>query len=147
MPAPLALAAARVRAGAALRPGSPDGRDGPWRGPRQRLGRAAASRDARIAVGEDVEPGADIQPAAPGLPRCESMRISHEAIYRARYVQGRGALPRQLAACLRSGRSLRVPRARAGSPGKGFITEQIMISERSTEAEDRAVSGHWEGDL
>jgi transposase, IS30 family len=75
------------------------------------------------------------------------MRISHEAIYQALYVQGRGALRRELTACLRSGRALRVPRARVRGRGKSFVTEQIMISERPAEAEDRAVPGHWEGDL
>jgi hypothetical protein len=81
------------------------------------------------------------------FPDDESMRISHEAIYQALYVQGRGALRRELAACLRSGRALRVPRARVRGRGKSFVTEQIMISERPAEAEDRSVPGHWEGDL
>jgi IS30 family transposase len=80
------------------------------------------------------------------FPDDESMRVSHEAIYQSLYVQGRGALRRELTACLRSGRALRVPRARARR-GKNFITEEIMISERPAEAEDRAVPGHWEGDL
>ncbi len=62
-------------------------------------------------------------------------------------MQGRGALRRELTACLRSGRALRVPRARVRGRGKSFVTEQIMISERPPEADDRAVPGHWEGDL
>jgi IS30 family transposase len=74
------------------------------------------------------------------------MRISHEAIYQALYVQGRGALKRELVACLRTGRALRVPRARVAR-GKSFVTDEIMISERPAEAQDRAVPGHWEGDL
>jgi IS30 family transposase len=73
------------------------------------------------------------------------MRISHEAIYQALYVQGRGALRRELTACLRTGRALRVPRAR--SRGKSFVGPEILISERPAEAADRAVPGHWEGDL
>ena len=77
----------------------------------------------------------------------ETMRISHEAIYQALYVQGRGALRRELAACLRTGRALRVPRARTRGRGKKFVTEDILISERPAEADDRAVPGHWEGDL
>src|SRR6202165_1053956 len=81
------------------------------------------------------------------FPDDEAMRISHEAIYQALYVQGRGALGRELTACLRSGRALRVPRARVRGRGKSYVTEQIMISERPAEAEDRAVPGHWEGDL
>jgi IS30 family transposase len=81
------------------------------------------------------------------FPDDESMRISHEAIYQALYVQGRGALRRELTACLRTGRALRVPRARAGSRPRGFVTEEVMISQRPAEATDRAVPGHWEGDL
>jgi IS30 family transposase len=81
------------------------------------------------------------------FPDDESMRVSHEAIYQALYVQGRGALRRELTACLRTGRALRVPRARSRARGKGFVTDEILISERPAEAEDRAVPGHWEGDL
>ncbi len=77
----------------------------------------------------------------------ESMRISHEAIYQALYVQGRGALRRELVACLRTGRALRVPRARSRGRGKKFVSDEIMISERPPEVHDRAVPGHWEGDL
>jgi IS30 family transposase len=75
------------------------------------------------------------------------MRISHEAIYQALYVQGRGALRRELTACLRTGRALRVPRARIQGRGKSFVTPELLISERPAEADDRAVPGHWEGDL
>jgi IS30 family transposase len=75
------------------------------------------------------------------------MRISHEAIYQALYIQGRGALRRELVACLRTGRALRVPRARTQARGKKFVTAEVMISERPPEADDRAVPGHWEGDL
>lgn len=81
------------------------------------------------------------------FPDDVSMRISHEAIYQALYVQGRGALRHELIACLRTGRALRVPRARTRSRGKKFISPEIMISERPAEADDRAVPGHWEGDL
>jgi IS30 family transposase len=81
------------------------------------------------------------------FPGDETMQISHEAIYQALYVQGRGGLRRELTACLRTGRALRVPRARARGRGKAFISPQVMISERPAEADDRAVPGHWEGDL
>ena len=81
------------------------------------------------------------------FPDDESMRISQEAIYQALYVQGRGALRRELVACLRTGRALRVPRARTRGRGKTFVTPEILISERPAEVEDRAVPGHWEGDL
>jgi IS30 family transposase len=80
-------------------------------------------------------------------PDDETMRISHEAIYQALYVQGRGALRRDLTACLRTGRALRLPRARSRGRGKSFVAPEIMISERPAEAADRAVPGHWEGDL
>jgi IS30 family transposase len=79
------------------------------------------------------------------FPDDESMRVSHEAIYQSLYIQGRGALRRELTACLRTGRALRVPRARVR--GKSFVTHQVMISQRPAEAADRAVPGHWEGDL
>src|SRR4051794_15407119 len=81
------------------------------------------------------------------FPDEETMRISHEAIYQALYVQGRGALRRELTACLRTGRTLRVPRVRTRGRGKPFIAPEIMISQRPAEAADRAVPGHWEGDL
>jgi IS30 family transposase len=81
------------------------------------------------------------------FPDDETMRVSHEAIYQALYVQGRGALKRELVACLRTGRALRVPRARARQRRDGMVTPEVMISARPAEAGDRAVPGHWEGDL
>jgi IS30 family transposase len=81
------------------------------------------------------------------FPDDQSMRISHEAIYQSLYVQGRGALKRELVACLRTGRALRVPRARTRRITWAHITPEVMISERPPEADDRAVPGHWEGDL
>ena len=75
------------------------------------------------------------------------MRISHEAIYQALYVQNRGALNRELVACLRTGRALRVPRARARQRAAGHVTPEVMLSQRPAEIESRAVAGHWEGDL
>ena len=80
------------------------------------------------------------------FPDDHAMRVSHEAIYQALYVQGRGALHRELVTCLRTGRALRVPRARARR-GKAFVSPEVMIAERPPEANDRAVPGHWEGDL
>src|SRR5438105_14874626 len=77
----------------------------------------------------------------------ESMRVSHEAIYQSLYVQGRGALRRELTACLRTGRALRVPRNRASRGNRSFVTDELLISERPAEVDDRAVPGHWEGDL
>jgi IS30 family transposase len=81
------------------------------------------------------------------FPEDETMRISHEAIYQALYVQGRGALRRELTSCLRTGRALRMPRTRTRKQGRSFVSPEIMISQRPAEAADRAVPGHWEGDL
>ena len=81
------------------------------------------------------------------FPDDASMRISHEAIYQALYVQGRGALRRELVACLRTGRALRVPNARARQKVWAHVTPDVLISERPAEVEDRSVPGHWEGDL
>jgi IS30 family transposase len=81
------------------------------------------------------------------FPDDMNMRISHEAIYQALFVQGRGALRRELTACLRTGRTLRMPRARTRRRGKAFLSPEVMISQRPAEATDRAVPGHWEGDL
>lgn len=75
----------------------------------------------------------------------DTMNISHETIYKSVYVQGRGELRRELARCLRSGRATRVPRDRRRRDPK--IKDMVMISERPAEVEDRAVLGHWEGDL
>jgi transposase, IS30 family len=80
------------------------------------------------------------------FPDEPEMRVSHETIYQSLYVQGRGALRRELAACLRTGRALRKPRRREGER-RGRIKDMVMISERPAEAGDRAVPGHWEGDL
>ncbi len=76
------------------------------------------------------------------------MQVSHETIYMSLFVQGRGALRQELHQCLRTGRALRRPKARTkGGFGQGQITNMVMISERPAEAKDRAVPGHWEGDL
>jgi IS30 family transposase len=83
------------------------------------------------------------------FPDDEAMQASHETIYRALFVQGRGSLRRELAACLRTGRAIRRPRRRVDgrSDPDRRIPDKVMISERPAEAADRAVPGHWEGDL
>jgi IS30 family transposase len=126
-----------VRAGAGRPVGPPgpkwSGRNKPHRG------------DRRWVQGWSPEQIASRLPVE--FPDDPSMRISHEAIYQALYVQGRGALKRELVACLRTGRALRVPRARARQKAWAHVTPEVMISERPAEADDRAVPGHWEGDL
>jgi IS30 family transposase len=130
------LAGAIARPDGAAVPG-PDVR---WIG--RRHGRRADRRWARGWSPEQIANRLRID-----FPDDGTMRVSHEAIYQALYVQGRGALRRELTACLRTGRALRVPRARTRGRGKKFVSPEIMISERPAEAEDRAVPGHWEGDL
>jgi IS30 family transposase len=78
-------------------------------------------------------------------PADKEMRVSHETIYRAVYIQGRGELRRELAACLRTGRARR--RAMASPEDRGRMAGMVLISERPAEIADRAVPGHWEGDL
>jgi IS30 family transposase len=120
--------------------GTPMGPEAPWKGrnkPRR--------QDRRWAMSWSPEQIAHRVPV--DFPDDDSMRISHEAIYQALYVQSRGALKRELVACLRTGRALRVPRARSRKRPGGHVTAEVMISERPAEAADRAVPGHWEGDL
>lgn len=81
------------------------------------------------------------------FPDDESMRISHEAIYQSLFIEGRGALKRELVTCLRTGRALREPRARSRNKAQGHVTADVVLRERPAEAGDRAVPGHWEGDL
>jgi IS30 family transposase len=80
------------------------------------------------------------------FPDDPEMRVSHETIYLSLYVQGNGALKRELAQCLRTGRALRKPR-RSSTERRGRIPNMVGIAERPAEADDRAVPGHWEGDL
>ena len=112
----------------------------PWKGrrhgPRQDRRWAAAWSPQQIAHRLRLD-----------FPEDATMRISHEAIYQALYVQGRGALRRELTACLRTGRALRVPRARTRGRGKSHVGPEVLISQRPAEVADRAVPGHWEGDL
>src|ERR671926_87001 len=129
-------------AGEVAGPGGAAGRGPvvPWKG--RRPGPRQHRRWARAWSPEQIARRLPLD-----FPDDETMRISHEAIYQALYVQGRGALRRELTACLRTGRALRVPRARTRGRGEPFVTPEILISRRPAEAEDRAVPGHWEGDL
>jgi IS30 family transposase len=112
----------------------------PWRG--RRAGRRQHRRWAMAWSPEQIARRLPLD-----FPADDTMRISHETIYQALYVQGRGALRRELTACLRTRRALRMPRARVHGKGKSFVSPEIMISERPAEIADRAVPGHWEGDL
>jgi IS30 family transposase len=111
-----------------------------WKG--RRLGPRQSRRWATAWSPEQISRRLELD-----FPGDMTMRISQEAIYQALYIQGRGALKRELTACLRTGRALRVPRARSTGRGKSFVLPEIMISERPADAADRAVPGHWEGDL
>jgi IS30 family transposase len=121
--------------GEVVGPAGPDwkGRNKPHRGDRRWV---SAWSPEQIANRLKVE-----------FPDDKSMQISHEAIYQALYVEGRGALKRELVSCLRTGRALRVPRARNQQKPWAHVTSDVLISERPAEVEDRAVPGHWEGDL
>jgi IS30 family transposase len=82
------------------------------------------------------------------FPDDETMRVSHETIYLTLFIQARGALKRELVAHLRHTRSLRRPRtASRANRGQGQIVDAVSIRERPAEAADRAIPGHWEGDL
>jgi IS30 family transposase len=121
--------------------------------------RARRPRPAKLAVSAELrewverklelrwsprQVSARLKAEFPGRPE---MQVSTETIYQSLYVQGRGALRRELAGCLRSGRAIRRPRQAGGQDGRGRIPGMVSISERPAGAADRAVPGHWEGDL
>jgi IS30 family transposase len=126
--------------------------------------RRAAARRARPKVGKLAQSPALRAEVARGLrrrwspeqisrrlrlrfPERPEMHVAHETIYQALYVQGRGELRRELAKCLRTGRAVRRPQRRPDQRRPRFQAPMLMISERPAEVEDRAVPGHWEGDL
>ena len=121
-----------------------------WRARRPKTAKLAGDARLRAWVQGKLEerwsPGQVSVMLARECPDDPGMRVSHETIYQSIYVQGRGALRRELAVCLRTGRALRKPRRREGER-RGKIPGMVMISERPAEAADRAVPGHWEGDL
>jgi len=81
------------------------------------------------------------------FPDRPEMRVATETLYQALYVQGRGELRRELTRALRTGHACRRPRRRPAERSNRYATPMVMISDRPAEAADRAVPGHWEGDL
>jgi IS30 family transposase len=138
-------------------PGSGEYR--PWAAQRRAARRRARSRQGKLAVNPRLR-----EVVADGLrrrwspeqiskrlrlqfPEQPEMHVTHETIYQALYVQGRGELRRELAKCLRTGRAVRKAQRRPDERRSRFQAPMLMISERPAEAADRAVPGHWEGDL
>ena len=110
-----------------------------------KLRRGPLLREVSRRLKELWSPQEIAQRLALDFPDNPEMRVSHETIYQSLFVQGRGELRRELARCLRSGRTAR--RTRGRLEGRGRLPGMVMISERPPEAADRAVPGHWEGDL
>jgi transposase, IS30 family len=136
---------------------------GSWRGYRATAAQSRADersrrpKDAKLAVntrlrervqadlGQRWSPEQIARRLRADFPADSEMRVSPETIYQSLYVQGRGALRRELTSCLRSGRAIRKPRR--SKSRSGAVRDMVMISERPAEVADRAVPGHWEGDL
>lgn len=95
-----------------------------------------------------LEPGADRAASEGGLPKePDRPRVSATKPSTSPYIQGGGALKRELSACLRPGRPLRLPREHSRNRGKAFIADALMISDHPAKIGDRGVPGHWEEDL
>jgi IS30 family transposase len=107
--------------------------------------RLRAVVEAKLALRWSPEQIAGWLPLA--YPGDAVMRVSHETIYLSLFIQSRGALRRELQRCLRSGRAMRYPRNKRLPQGRGQLRDTLHISQRPPEAADRAVPGHWEGDL
>jgi transposase, IS30 family len=107
--------------------------------------RLRAVVEAKLALRWSPEQIAGWLPLA--YPQDPVMRVSHETIYLSLFVQSRGALRRELQRCLRTGRAMRYPRGKRLPQGRGQLRDTLHISQRPAEAADRAVPGHWEGDL
>lgn len=121
-----------------------------WRARRPKTSKLAASDRLREVVQAELEQEHSPEQIANRLPLDypddPELRVSHETIYKALYVQGRGELRRDLHRRLRTGRALRKPRRSTGER-RGRIPGMVNIAERPAEADNRAVPGHWEGDL
>jgi IS30 family transposase len=148
---------ARTGPSGAVRPSSR--RYGPWRAQRLAWARRRRPKPRKLArdpvLWEHVQQCLDKKwsprQIAKTLPRVfpdqPERHVVHETIYQALYVQGRGELRRQIAAALRHGRARRRPRHDPQARPSRFIEPMVMISDRPAEAQDRALPGHWEGDL
>jgi transposase, IS30 family len=122
-------------------------------------GRARRNRPRKLAAGtpvralvcqllrQDYSPGQIAGRLRRDFPGCAELQVSHETIYQALFVQGKGSLRAEVDAALRCGRYRRRPRSRPANDARGKIPGMINISARPAEAADRAVPGHWEGDL
>ncbi|MFI6763894.1 IS30 family transposase [Micromonospora sp. NPDC050417] len=121
------------------------------RRPRPKTGKLAARPGLRFLVqamlGFKHSPEQISRRLRRDFPERSEFHVSHETIYQALYVQGRGELRRELTAALRTGRAVRRPRRQPGQRQPRFVAPMLMISDRPAEVEDRAVPGHWEGDL
>jgi len=121
------------------------------RGRRPKPSKLAENRELRAVVEEKLADWWSPQQVVLWLKRTypgnQEMQVSHETIYLSLFVQGKGALRRELTECLGTGRAYRRPKTKRAPSGKGQIVDPVMISERPAEVEDRAVPGHWEGDL
>jgi IS30 family transposase len=130
-----------------------------WRADSEAIERSRRPKPAKLAVDSrlcrEVETGLRAQWSPQQItarlicdyPDDPEMRVSHETIYKTLFIQARGALRKELTACLRTGRAQRRPHMRTEQTGVGRLRNMILISERPPEVEDRAVPGHWEGDL
>ncbi len=130
-----------------------------WRADREAMERSHRPKPAKLAVDSrlcrEVERGLRAlwspQQIAARLiheyPDDLDMRVSHETIYKTLFIQARGALRKELTVCLRTGRAQRRPHMRTEQTGAGRLQNMVLISDRPPEVEDRAVPGHWEGDL
>ncbi|MFJ7247173.1 IS30 family transposase [Kitasatospora sp. NPDC098652] len=121
------------------------------RRPRPKRGKIGQNPELRDFIQDHLDrkwsPEQICQALRDTFPERPEMHVVHETVYQALYIQGRGELRRELAAALRSGRARRKPHRQANCRQPRFSTPMVMISERPAEAEDRAVPGHWEGDL
>lgn len=121
------------------------------RRPRPKIGKLAADPQLRQAVQAGLDqrwsPEQIVRRLRRDFPDQPEMHVTHETIYRALYLQGRGELRRELARALRTGRAMRRPRRQAQQRQPRMATPMVMISQRPPDIEDRALPGHWEGDL